>query len=73
MEEQVFQLNSKFDFIALNQLLKALGWVENGAMANTVIAEGMVTLNDNLELRKRAKIRENDVVSFNGEAVKVIK
>lgn len=67
MEE--FVLNEGNNFIALNQLLKVLGWVENGAMANLVISSGMVTRNNEKELRKRAKIIKGDTICFNNNSV----
>lgn len=67
-----FELRSDGDdFIALNQLLKATGMVEHGAMANEVITQGLVLLNGNKELRKRAKLRKGDIVSFNNSEVKI--
>ncbi|MCE3279535.1 MAG: RNA-binding protein [Bacteroidetes bacterium] len=61
----------KDDHIQLNQLLKALGWVENGADANNVIDQGLVKVNDETELRKRNKIRIGFKVEFNGNAVSI--
>jgi len=59
----------KDDHIQLNQLLKALGWVENGADANNVIDQGQVKVNGEKELRKRNKIRIGFKVEFNGNVV----
>jgi ribosome-associated protein len=58
----------KDDHIQLNQLLKALGWVENGADANMVIEQGMVKVNGETEFRKRNKIREGFKIEFNGNS-----
>jgi ribosome-associated protein len=63
----------KDDHIQLNQLLKALGWCENGADANMVIDQGMVKVNGEPELRKRNKIREGFRVEFNGNSVLIEK
>lgn len=65
--EEIFTLKENSDFIALNQLLKAVGCVENGAMANQVIMSGKVIVNGEVEFRKRAKIRKCDEVIFFGE------
>ncbi|MDF2437120.1 MAG: RNA-binding protein [Bacteroidota bacterium] len=59
----------KDDHIQLNQLLKALAWVENGADANMVIDQGMVKVNGETELRKRNKIRAGFKVEFNGNSI----
>lgn len=66
---EVFKLKENSDFIALNQLLKAVGCVENGAVANEVIVAGKVRVNGEVEFRKRAKIRKDDRVLFVGEAL----
>jgi ribosome-associated protein len=58
----------KDDHIQLNQLLKALGWVENGADANSFIDQGLVKVNGEVELRKRNKIRTGFKVEFNGNS-----
>jgi len=63
----------KGNFIQLIQLLKAMGWVENGAMAQHVVAEGMVECNGKVDCRKRLKIRTGDVVTFGGKKVEVVK
>jgi len=63
----------KGDFIQLIQLLKAMNWVENGAMAQHVVEEGMVRCNGKLDHRKRLKVRVGDVVEFEGKKVEVVK
>jgi len=62
----------KGDFIQLIQLLKAMNWVENGAMAQHAVAEGMVECNGRVDYRKRLKVRAGDVVGFEGKKVKVV-
>ena len=59
----------KDEYIQLNQLLKALGWVENGADANAAIENRMVKVNGGVELRKRNKIMKDFSVEFNGHKV----
>ncbi len=59
------------DYIQLNQLLKVLNWVNDGAHANFVIDEGLVTVNGEQELRRRNKIVAGFIVEFNGQSVKV--
>ena len=68
MEE--FQLEGR-EFIELHNLLKVIGLCESGGMAKAVIAEGLVRVNGNVELRKRCKIRAGQVVEFDGHAIKV--
>ncbi len=60
------------DYIALNQLLKATQLCESGAMANVFITDGLIKLNGEIELRKRAKIKRGDVVSLEDKQIIVI-
>jgi len=62
----------KGDFIQLIQLLKAMNWVENGAMAQHAVAEGMVKCNGRLDYRKRLKVRAGDLVEFGGKKVEIV-
>jgi len=57
------------EFIELNNLLKIKGLCESGGMAKAVIAEGLVTVDGKVELRKRCKIRAGQVVEFDGHAI----
>lgn len=57
------------EFIELNKLLKITGLCASGGMAKTVIAEGMVKVDDKVELRKRCKIRNGQVVEFDGRKI----
>jgi len=59
------------EYIQLNQLLKALNWVNDGAHAHTVIDNGKVKVNGARELRRRNKIMPGMVVEYNGKKVKV--
>ncbi len=67
---QTFNLEGT-DFIELNNLLKITGLVGSGGMAKTLIADGQVLVDGQLELRKRCKIRVGQVIEFAGEQVKV--
>jgi ribosome-associated protein len=68
MEE--FQLEGR-EFIELHNLLKVIGLCESGGMAKAVIAEGRVKVDGNVELRKRCKIRQGQVVEFEGHVITV--
>ncbi len=59
----------KGDFIQLNQLIKAIGWTENGAEANNLIDAGRVKVNGEVEYRKRNKLIPGDRISFNNQEV----
>lgn len=60
------------DYIQLIQLLKALNWVDHGAMAQLVVSEGYVKYNGQVDYRKRLKLRPGDVVEFDGMEVKLV-
>ncbi len=51
----------------LYKLLKFEGLASSGGEAKTVIAEGLVKLNGEVETRKRKKIIAGDIVEFAGE------
>ncbi len=57
------------DFIALNDLLKITGLCESGGRAKTIIAEGRVKVDDQIELRKTCKIRNGQRVEYAGQQI----
>lgn len=59
----------KGEFIQLNQLVKAMGWVTNGAEANNAIENKLVKVNGLIEMRKRNKIKQGFKVEFNNQIV----
>jgi len=59
------------EYIELNNLLKVMGFCETGGMAKAAIAEGLVKVNDVVELRKRCKLRKGDKVAFEGHKIRV--
>lgn len=60
----------KGEYIHLNQLLKVLGWVNDGGMANDVIDNELVTVDGVIETRRRNKIKTGMSVTFNGNTTK---
>ncbi|NOQ46892.1 MAG: RNA-binding S4 domain-containing protein [Desulfobulbaceae bacterium] len=60
------------DFIELYKLLKRENMVASGGEAKYVIGEGLVTVNGEIETRKRKKIVIGDSIEFNGESVRLI-
>lgn len=68
MEE--FKLENS-EFIELNNLLKVMGLVSTGGMANVAITEGEVKVDGQVELRKRAKIRKGQSVEYRGRTIVV--
>jgi ribosome-associated protein len=50
--------------INLTQVLKLAGWVMNGGEAKALIADGLVLVNGEVELRKRRKMAIGDHVAL---------
>ena len=61
------------EYIKLGQALKAAGLCESGVDAKFAIQDGKVTVNGETELQRGKKIHDGDVISYNGETVKVSK
>ena len=61
----------KEEYIKLGQALKAAGLCEKGSDAKTVIADGMVLVNGETEVRRGRKLYPGDVVSFEGEQIRI--
>ncbi|HCT30201.1 MAG TPA: RNA-binding protein [Bacteroidales bacterium] len=62
----------KEEYIQLDQLLKALRIANSGGIAHLMVDDGMVKVNGFVEVRRRAKIRANDIIEVEGVKVKVI-
>lgn len=60
------------DFIKLGQALKLAGLVESGVDAKVEIQEGFVKVNGEVEVQRGKKIRPGDVISYNGQQIKVV-
>lgn len=59
------------DYIELIKLLKATGLCSTGGMAKIMVEEGHVTVEGDVEHRKRRKIRKGDTVAFDGSLIVV--
>ena len=57
--------------VELHKILKFESLVNSGANAKQVIADGQVSVNGGVELRKRRKIVSGDVVEFNGDTMQI--
>ncbi len=58
--------------VELYKILKFENLVMSGGEAKHVIAQGMVTLNGQVETRKRKKIVAGDMIVFGHETLKII-
>lgn len=61
------------EYIKLGQALKKAGLVDSGVDAKMVIQDGLVELNDQVELQRGKKLYGGEVITYNGESVKIEK
>lgn len=61
------------EFIKLGQALKAAALVDSGVTAKVVIQDGLVTVNGEVCTQRGKKLYDGDVVSFDGEEIKIQK
>jgi len=61
-----------YPFITLDNLLKIEGMCESGGRAKQVIASGAVSVDNQVETRKRCKIIAGQVVRLGDEAIQVV-
>jgi ribosome-associated protein len=71
MQQLEFQLRG--EFVELNQLLKLSGVCDSGGAGKMLVAEGVVSVDGKVELRKTAKIRGGQVVTLGDVQIIVIK
>ena len=63
----------KDEFIKLGQALKAANLVEDGVEAKFAIQDGEVKVNQETETRRGRKLYDGDVISYNGEEIRIEK
>lgn len=68
---EIFELHDR-EYIELNNLLKITGLCASGGIAKLLIADGLVTVDGQVELRKRCKIRQGQIVEFDGQSISVV-
>ena len=61
------------EFIKLGQALKKASLVGSGIEAKFVIQDGLVELNGEVEVQRGKKLYDGDIVSYNGETIKIVK
>ncbi len=57
--------------IRLGQFLKLAGLIDSGSDAKAVIAEGLVRVNDEVEIRRGRQLRPGDTVSVGEHTARV--
>lgn len=67
-----FSLEGK-EYLELNRLIKYINWAQSGGEANHLVTDGQLRVNSEKELRRRRKLRDGDVVTFDGKTCTVIK
>jgi ribosome-associated protein len=65
-----FKLNE--EYIELIKLLKYMRLAQTGGHAKIMVDEGLVMLNGEVEMRKRAKLRPGDIVEADGQQIKIV-
>ncbi len=61
------------EYIKLGQALKAAGVVDSGVIAKLVIQDGAVMVNGEVEYQRGKKLHDGDIVTVNGETIKIEK
>ena len=69
-EKIIAELES--EFVELYKILKFEGLAESGGGAKQAIADGLVSVNGEVETRKRKKIRAGDQIDFIDHHIEVI-
>ena len=61
------------EYIKLGQALKAANLVEDGVEAKLVIQDGLVKVNNRVDIRRGRILYDGDVVSFDGQELRIEK
>lgn len=64
-------LKIRDEYIKLGQVLKLSGICDSGVDAKHLIADGMVTVNGEVELQRGKKLRQGDVVVCDGKSIQI--
>ena len=60
------------EFVELYKILKFEGLSESGGSAKKAIADGLVSVNGEVETRKRKKIRAGDQIDFIDHHIEIV-
>ena len=72
-DEEMEIIKLRDEYIKLGQALKAAGFVESGVDAKFVIQDGLVSVNGQIEVQRGKKLYAGDVVSFDGQEIRIEK
>lgn len=71
-EKRTFKLNDSSEYIELLQLLKAEQIAQTGGHAKIIVEEENVKVNNELELRKRRKLRKGDIIQIEDLEIEIV-
>ena len=60
------------EFVELYKILKFEGVAQSGGAAKQAIADGLVSVNGEVETRKRKKISAGDHIQVSGQSIEVV-
>ena len=72
-DEEMEIIKLRDEYIKLGQALKAAGFVESGVDAKFVIQDGLVSVNGEIGVQRGKKLYAGDVVSFDGQEIRIEK
>ncbi len=72
MKKQVHEFELTEEYIELIKLLKLLGIADTGSDAKQMVDDGEIKLNNQVEYRKRAKLRSGDLVTVGHIEIKIL-
>jgi ribosome-associated protein len=72
MKVQQLEFHLRGEFIELCNLLKLAGVCDSGGAGKALVAEGVVSVDGQVELRKTAKIRAGQVVTLGDAQIRVL-
>ena len=72
MKKQVHDFELTEEYIELIKLLKLLGIADTGSDAKQMVDDGEIKLNNLVEYRKRAKLRQGDVVTVGNIEINIL-
>lgn len=71
MSESVNEVPIRDESIRLGQFLKLANLIDSGAEAKSLIADGLVSVNGDVETRRGRQLRAGDTVEIGGAAARV--
>ena len=66
------EIKIETEFIKLEQIMKFASMVQTGGEAKMLINQGLVLVNGEICTQRGKKIRQSDVIEFDGETYKVV-